>query len=269
VLRNERIEPLLDETAMKTINIFSEKFYYLSAERVGPRVSYDIQKNEVEEKKQLGNRGELVSYYLYHFQGEEIPIKALVHPNFTESNTLLYQVQAWLNKIRPNIKIHLHYNQQQKTSTIKYSFHNGQDIGQEFLSTNVGFGITFVLSIIVAILSSEPGSILLIENPEAHLHPGGQSQIAELISLAAANGIQIICETHSDHIINGVMVQNKKFDTVKIGIYYQDTTIYFFDQENGKSIVTKIPIEKGGRIKRMPNNFFDQMDIDLEYLMSR
>lgn len=267
ILKNESFQTSIDKESLKSINIFSKNFYYLSAERIGPRVLYDVRKSEVEDNNQLGIYGELVSYYLFVHQGKQISIGALAHKDFPENKSLLYQVQAWMNKIRPNIQIIPGYDPNTNRSTLKYKFPNKTDFGNEFLSTNVGFGITFVLSIVVAILTSEPGSILLIENPEAHLHPAGQSQIAELISLAAANGIQIICETHSDHIINGVMVQNKKFYKEGKGLDYKNTIIYFFDQEDGNSHVIQIPIGEGGRIKKAPKNFFDQMGNDLRYLM--
>ena len=56
---------------------------------------------------------------------------------------------------------------------------------------------------------------MLIENPEAHIHPYGISKLAELICIAAEAGIQIIIESHSDHIINGILVQSKRFETSK------------------------------------------------------
>ncbi|MCQ4437669.1 AAA family ATPase, partial [Clostridioides difficile] len=71
-------------------------------------------------------------------------------------------------------------------------------------SFNVGFGITYVLSIITLVLSAEPGDILIIENPEAHVHPRGQIELGKFLALASKSGIQIIVETHSDHIFNGM-----------------------------------------------------------------
>ena len=63
---------------------------------------------------------------------------------------------------------------------------------------------------------------MLIKNPESHLHPKGQTMIARLISLAANHGCQIICESHSDHVINGVRVAAKQemISNEKIGIAF-------------------------------------------------
>lgn len=75
---------------------------------------------------------------------------------------------------------------------------------------NTGFGITYVLSVLVAVLFAPKGSLVLIENPEAHIHPAAQAALMKLISRAAEHGVQIILETHSDHVINGALVALKK-----------------------------------------------------------
>ena len=54
------------------------------------------------------------------------------------------------------------------------------------------------------------GELIVIENPETHLHPKGQANLAKLIALVAEQGVQIIIETHSDHIINGLRVATKQ-----------------------------------------------------------
>ena len=73
--------------------------------------------------------------------------------------------------------------------------------------------------------------MLIIENPEAHLHPHGISKLTELICLAAELGIQIIIETHSDHVINGVLVQCKRFEEGNEGISKDNVKIYHFDRD--------------------------------------
>ena len=56
----------------------------------------------------------------------------------------------------------------------------------------------------MALLSAKRGTLVLLENPEAHLHPQGQVRIGELIARTAASGVQILVETHSDHVLNGI-----------------------------------------------------------------
>src|SRR5438046_1441121 len=89
------------------------------------------------------------------------------------------------------------------TFSVTYSLGH-QVASSEYRPTNVGFGITYALPIVVSILSARPGSLVIIENPEAHLHPRGQVRMGELLSLASTAGIQVLIETHSDHVLNGI-----------------------------------------------------------------
>ena len=127
---------------------------------------------------------------------------------------------------------------------------------------NTGFGISYVLGLVVTILSAKPGSLILIENPEAHIHPSGQAALMRLISLAAANGVQIILETHSDHIINGALV-NWKLNELDRGLL----SVYYFDRDvNLNACPVRLGVGENGRIQKAPEGFFDQMKTDLEVL---
>lgn len=112
-------------------------------------------------------------------------------------------------------------------------------------------------------LSADKDAIILIENPEAHLHPKGQAVLMELISKAVAHGVQIIIESHSDHIINGSLVAvNKKWITPDL------LSIYYFErEEHGHTALShQLQISGTGHITRPPKGFFDQIDIDLRTL---
>ena len=74
----------------------------------------------------------------------------------------------------------------------------------KYRATNVGFGLSYVFPVIVAALAARAGDLLIIENPEAHIHPKGQMRLGQLLSLAAASGVQVVIETHSDHVLNGI-----------------------------------------------------------------
>lgn len=91
-----------------------------------------------------------------------------------------------------------------------------------FRPVNVGFGVTYTLPIIVAILSAKVDDLIIIENPESHLHPKAQSILGKLFAIAANAGVQIIIESHSDHILNSlrVCVKNKIISNESVAIYY-------------------------------------------------
>ncbi|MBK9636389.1 MAG: AAA family ATPase [Bacteroidetes bacterium] len=116
---------------------------------------------------------------------------------------MLSQTSAWEREVSPGVNVVP--TPSGKAFTLKYTFNKKNDFTptEPFSAENVGFGLSYALPIIVAALSSSENSLILVENPEAHLHPRGQSQLAKLLALAAQSGVQIIIETHSEHIING------------------------------------------------------------------
>ena len=129
---------------------------------------------------------------------------------------------------------------------------------------NVGYGVSYVLPIVIAVLSSSPGSLILIENPEAHIHPRAQAELMKLLMKAAKAGIQIIIETHSDHIVNGALVA-----IVNDPEYLQLVKAYYFERDERLHISKpcKLEILADGRISNPPVGFFDQIDIDMRTIM--
>ena len=123
---------------------------------------------------------------------------------------------------------------------------------RDFNAPNVGFGIIYTLPILVSILSARKDTLILLENPEAHLHPRGQAQLGNLLARAADAGIQIIVETHSDHILNGIRVVLKKRiaipDDIVIHYLYRDS-----NDDGTKSVVTtQIDLDKNGKLTNWP-----------------
>lgn len=161
-------------------------------------------------------------------------------------------------------KIHVKIEPFGEDFKLNYKFDRVDNlITDEISAINTGFGISYLLPIIVGILSAKPGAIILIENPEAHVHPKGQSILMELVTLAVSNGIQIIIETHSDHIINGTLVNVKR----KI-LRPEDVAVYFFtrDEHLHTARTHQLAVNSHGQIIRPPKDFFDQMQIDLRVL---
>jgi predicted ATPase len=251
------------------LSIFSDNFHYIAASRVTKNESNTF---AVESRRQLSiERGqtELVAQFLYYYgkeKKEEIKFRDLRHPTNSE-NDLLSQTTAWEREICPDLNIIP--IRSGNSYTIKYSFNKKGDVTNEFSSDNVGFGIGYSLPIIVAALSSGENSLILVENPEAHLHPRGQSEISRLLALAAHCGIQIILETHSEHIINSVLVACKKFENGEKGINKDLVRIYHFkrDEEKHCAIAESIKVLPDGKVDRQPEDFFEQTEKDLNYLL--
>lgn len=244
---------------LKEIALFTDNFQYLSAFRDGPRNDYGVNTNSVDKHRQISKRmgmGEFAVYYLSLYGELEIPIKNLQHDGISDLS-LRTQVQAWLGEVSPNIQIKIDQFDKLKLS---YGYKQEGRTTVYHSAMNTGFGISYILSIIVAILSAKPGALILIENPEAHIHPSGQSALMRLLCMAANAGVQIILETHSDHIINGALVNIKKNIICKA-----DVSFYYFElDDNLNSMPIKLQVGENNRIKDAPDGFCDQIGIDLE-----
>ena len=238
--------PILGEspTNLNIISLFNENFQYLSAARLSPRETYPLDTNAVEIKRQLSmekGQGELVVHFLSHYgKRENIKSESLKHEQQILVD-LLSQTTAWEREISPGVNVHP--IQSGKSFTLKYSFDKKSDTTDKFSAENVGFGLSYALPIIVAALSSSKNSLILVENPEAHLHAKGQSELAKLLALAAQSGVQIILETHSEHIINGVLVACKRFERKQKGIDKELVRIYHFKRDEEKHCTIAEPIK--------------------------
>jgi predicted ATPase len=252
---NPEIESDTDFTAFVDSALFSTSgsFQYIQAERIGPRV-YTEASDSHAIRRELGKAGEYTIYYLDKHQEDHIPYKNLCFEDDITDDLLRTQVVNWMGTISPNTKIEIQSDRRLGLSSLIV---NGRR------ATNVGFGISYVLPIIVAILSSRQGDLVLLENPEAHLHPQGQSRMGELIARAAAVGIQVIIETHSDHILNGIRVATRKQL-----VNAQDIALHFFDKRPNEPVDVHSPtLDQDGRIDYWPNGFFDEYGKNLRDLI--
>ena len=256
------------KVVLSKYSLFNENFQYLSAFRFGPQKSYNRDTSLVVTKKQISKimgQCEYAVHFLEQYKNTNIPIKELAiieDDDITPDYRLTVQVERWLRLVSPNIKINI--EPVGEDFKLKYKFSREENtITEDITALNTGFGITYVLPILIAVLSANKDAIVLIENPEAHLHPKGQAVLMELISKAVACGVQIVMESHSDHIINGSLVAvNKKWINPDL------LSIYYFEREEHEHIAFshQLQISETGRITRPPKGFFDQIDIDLKTL---
>jgi predicted ATPase len=248
---------------LDSLQLFNNEFQYLSAGRL-PEFKYERNDLAVEKERQISLKngyGELVAQYLNYWGNEGI--NPLLKNGNSDYDDLLHQVTAWEREISPNVNVLP--KKAGESFTIHYSFNRTGSLGltDEFKTENAAFGLTYALPVITALLSAKTDTLLLIENPEAHLHPRGQSKLAELIALASQTGVQIIIETHSDHIFNGIRktVALNKIEKEKVSILF-----FEFDDENS-SVATEIRLSDKGRVLNNKKRLFDQFDDDLDVLL--
>jgi predicted ATPase len=233
--------------------LFAPRFNYLHAERVGPRVLYPMSEM-IEDLRDVGIHGEYTAHCLERFGSTSIPNPDLVHSESTSSHLLFDQTRYWMSEIVPDLDIDL------KAITEADQMRIGlkTSTGRFLRPTNIGFGIIYTLPVIVAALLSPPGSLLIVENPEAHLHPASQSRIGRFLARGAAAGVQVIIETHSDHVLNGIR------RAVRGGVMTsEEVSLLFFSNSSGGAQVSNLQIYPSGGIDPWPEGFFDQMEKDL------
>ncbi|WP_445392112.1 DUF3696 domain-containing protein [Stenotrophomonas muris] len=254
-------------------------FQLLPADRITPKNSF--QKSEADlDVGYLGPRGEyVVEYLLGEDAGRFVVSEGRQATNFglhvTEdiikkvapTALLKDQVSGWLQQLSPGVRVDVEELHGTDDVALKYGYVGRSGVNESdrrIRPGNVGFGLTYSLPIVVACLSAESGSLLLLENPEAHLHPQGQAALGELIVRAAGDGVQIVLETHSDHVLNGIRLAAKRriISADSISIHYLTRSI-----EDGFVYSQSPAVLEDGRISNWPPGFFDQWDISIDALL--
>ena len=252
--------------AQDHFGLFGACFQYLRAERLGPRTSFSISSDHVVRHRELGASGEYTAHYL-DVHGAETVVHSNLVRSEASSKSLLAQSEAWLADISPGVQLSVTPHKDMDLVSLSVSFAvAGQVRSDPYRPTNVGFGLTYVLPVIVALLSARSGDLVIVENPEAHLHPKGQGRIGRMLALAAEAGVQVVVETHSDHILNGIRI------AAKLGeIGAEKVRINFFAREiEGDRSCVKIvsPVLDGtGRVDKWPRGFFDEWENSLDSLL--
>lgn len=235
---------------------------FISAERLGPQLRYAFNND----MNYIGPKGEYVACAFYNHKDDvvnKIIIDGIpdIFPEINLENidpTLGGQVQFWLSQMfRPT-----YVNAEYIASVNEYTLRFGApDRSGKYKPTNVGFGYSYVLPILVAALLAKPDSVFIIENPEAHLHPQAQSILSKFLALVSKTEVQIFIETHSEHIINAprVMIVQESFKS-------DDLRILYFDEKFPEKHIP-IKVLSDGRISEWPEGFFDQSELDNDIIL--
>ncbi|MDP3103527.1 MAG: DUF3696 domain-containing protein [Candidatus Methanoperedens sp.] len=258
--RNSGIELALHRLTSLFQNIFST-YTYIGPLREEPSRRY-IYEDEIVE---IGIKGENAAYICWDEQDKTIEN----HYFYDENNNSFFEKQeslklsqaltTWLNLMK------IKDLRPEPTNEIIYLNLNSSSAEKTRVSiADVGFGVSQIFPIVLEGLRMPKGNTLLLEQPEIHLHPNLQMQMADyFISLALSNK-RVIVETHSDHIINRLVrriVEDEKYNLKElIGIYFIKPT------EKG-SIYEEICIDDKRGITNWPNDFFDQTATEQEKIL--
>lgn len=231
-------------------NIF-QTYSYIGPLRGEPERRYIYEDEELE----IGNRGENAAYlYLvgqrkniwshYFYNSDKDKFEQL------RGQTLQLALRKWFDLMKiPNFEAEL--NNKIIYLNMEASAYDETRVG----IADVGFGVSQIFPIILEGLRMEKGSTLMLEQPEIHLHPNLQMQMADYFISLALSGKQVLVETHSDHVINRLVRRIVEDETHNlkdlIGIYFIKPS------ENG-SVYEEVKIDETKGIVNWPPDFFDQ-----------
>jgi predicted ATPase len=244
-------------------------FQFLQADRLTPNTHYERSGTADRKFGFLGSGGQYTPDFLAEF-GDKLVVSEnrRCSPASVDSSISLMdriaatpklydQVCGWLQHLSPGVRLNAERIKQTDLVTLGFSYAStelAQD-SERRRPANVGFGLTYSLPIVTACLSAPTGSLLLLENPEAHLHPRGQAALGTLIAKCAGDGVQILVETHSDHILNGIRlaVKHGAIPNVDVGLHH-----FTRDTGTGDSYFETPTILPNGELTAWPEGFFDE-----------
>jgi len=246
---------------------FTTYFDFIGADRFGPKVFHKTDSNF--SRIRVGKYGEYSTMVLDKYKDELLPMKLN-----DEIASLRSHVNYWMSEVFGYVNIDTEYIEQANIAILKIKNKTSGDYESPL---NMPYGVSYILPIIISILVRQipkerifddccgynlEKSMVIIENPEAHLHPSAQSRLGKFLAIMS-NDINIILETHSDHIINGIRIAIKRKD-----ISHEDVLFNFFEQGDlvGQNTIRKIELNENANLD-WPKGFFDQYENDLIDLM--
>jgi predicted ATPase len=245
--------PSTDDAAAVDLARRLRNLTYLTAERIGPREFYPLEDRQI--ATVVGPAGEHAVSLLH--SGRDKPVIDELAIDGVPP-TRLRQVEARMKVFFPGCGLTVEQVPRVNQVTLGLRTSDDTDFHRPI---HVGFGLTQVLPIVVAALSAGKGDLLLIENPEVHLHPAGQALMGEFLAEVARAGIQVMVETHSDHILNGIRraVKAQRLAPAQV-------TLHFFRPRIANETQAISPqLDKFGNIDVWPDGFFDQFDKDVNH----
>lgn len=212
--------------------------YYLSANRKG----YDTVEQKADPYS-VGVQGEYLFGTLYKKKDNSVELD-LATPDGSKSLGSL--VDFWLKEIL-GMKFKVNTTEMNSNIIVTYDAEELKGLNPNQLGT----AVSYLSKVLIMCINAKKGDLLMIENPEIHLHPKAQSKLGEFLTIMANAGVQLIVETHSEHIINKIQYQifSNKYDPEMLAIYYK---------ENARDKFERVVIGANGRYSvDFPEGFFD------------
>lgn len=223
--------------------------YYLGPLRDYPRREYTWAGGDPAD---MGRRGEyaVAAILAARERGEKI-----ARGKGKDKYSLEQYVAHWLKQLNLIAEFRV---EEIKKDTNLYRVHVRKSLGgTEVLITDVGFGVSQVLPVLVLCYYVPEGSTILFEQPEIHLHPSVQSGLADVfIDAMRVRKVQIIVESHSEHFLRRLQLRVAEADTIN----EDQAALYFCDVGQESADLKALDLDHYGSIQNWPRNFFgDEM----------
>lgn len=230
--------------------------HYLGPLRAGPSALQ--QEGQAGRVATLGISGEYAIAVLSQRQNEIV--KCPVALSVTEEMTLLEAVNHWINALGVASSLDIH---QRGRMGLELEVKDLQDTGNRDLSA-IGVGVSQLLPVIVLCLVAEPGELILIEQPELHLHPAPQQVLADFFIGVMQSGRQVVIETHSEYLIDRLRLRVAEDFS---GSLTEQVDVYYASRRHGETEFEELNIDEYGNFHTWPEGFFDQAGNDSENIL--
>lgn len=201
----------------------------------------------------MGRDGSYAAYILDQQSINKVEPERRLVGNDTE--TVQGQVDGWLDLLFPGARVSA--SALEGVQLMKLEFRTGRAAGW-VKPANIGFGLGYAFPLLVGLMTAPEGSVLIVDSPEAHLHPRAQSVLGRMLAQVAGAGVQIVIETHSDHLLNGIRLGVR--DTL---IAPDQVAIHFFAGDDDSRDIATLAMTAEGGVSEWPAGFFDQAINDL------
>jgi hypothetical protein len=236
------------EACQKTLATL-DGLVFLGASRQVDTDLFPIPEYSEDSVADVGPIGQFAAWWFYQEGDNSVsPLRSL--NKVQESTTLRRQVNAWAADLFPGVE----FNALPVSGTSQMRLEMKSDPTSDWTRpANIGYGITYAFPTLVAGLTTPAGSTVIIDSPEAHLHPRGQARMGAFLAQIASAGVQILVETHSDHVMDGVRI------AIREGILGpEDAAFHYFTRNGTTTSITTPEIDAEGRLSEWPEGFFDQ-----------
>lgn len=237
-------------------------FAYLYADRFQPRRKYSYIDAPATNSRLGDKHGCNTAFTLARAinSNQKVSIASLCFEG--KSDLVSENVSLWLSYIMGN-GVSVTSREKDKEAFLEYSLSNENGEEYQLSPLNMPFGDSYILPIVVGILTAKQDSVFIVENPESHLHPSAQTRIGEFLAIAAQAGVQVIIETHSDHLMNGIRVacMNRQIDSANVEMLF----VYRL-KNSTKHARIRIGLNEDGSIENWEPGFFDEWEKNLRKL---